>query len=80
MDQRRDRRPVVARVAEDVLVGEAVEELEELVGDRLLDEQARAGEADLAGVVVLARGGAGGGLEIGVGEDDAAAPCRRARP
>src|SRR4029077_19824996 len=70
VDQGRARRPVVPRVTEDVLVGEAAEELEELVGNRLLDEQARAGEADLACVVVLARAGSGGGLEFGVGEDD----------
>ena len=36
VDQRRHRRRVVARVAEDVLVGEAVEELEERLGDRAL--------------------------------------------
>ena len=61
---------VVARVAEHVGVGVAVEALEELVRDRLLDEQARAGEAHLPGVVVLAGGLGGGGLDVGVGEDD----------
>ena len=70
MDQRRDRRRVVARVAEHVLVGEAVEELEERVRDRLLDEEARPGEADLAGVVVLPGGLARSGLEVGVREDE----------
>ena len=48
VDHRRDRRRVVARVAEHVLVGGRVEALQERVADRLLDEQARAGEADLA--------------------------------
>ena len=71
MDERRDGRRVVARVAEHVLVGEAVEAAR---GTRsataLLDEQARAREADLAGVVVLARRLARGRLEVGVGEDE----------
>ena len=53
VDERRHRRVVVARIAEDVLVGEAVEELEELLGDGLLHEDARTGEADLACVVEL---------------------------
>ena len=70
MDQRRNRRRVVAGIAEHVLVGEAVEELEERAGDRLLDEQARAGEADLARVVVLAGRLARRCLEVAVGEDE----------
>ena len=41
-----------------------------LVGDRLLDEQARSGEADLAGVVVLPGRLAGRCFEVGVGEDE----------
>ena len=70
VDERRDRRRVVARVAEHVLVGEAVEELEEALRDRFLDEQARPREADLAGVVVLAGRLPGRCLEVGVGEDE----------
>jgi hypothetical protein len=38
-----------------VLVGEPVEQLEEVVRNRLLDEEPCAGEADLACVVVLPR-------------------------
>jgi hypothetical protein len=53
-----------------VLVGEPVEELEERVGDGLPDEQACPRQADLAGVVVLARRLAGGGLEVGVREHE----------
>ena len=70
VDQRRDGGVVVARVAEHVLVGEAVEQLEELLGDRLLDEQARPGEAHLAGVVVLSRRLARSRLEVAVVEDE----------
>jgi len=36
-----------------MLVGEAVEELEKALRDSVLDQQPRAGETDLAGVVVL---------------------------
>ena len=70
MDQRRDRRRLVARVAQHVLVREPVKQLQEAVGDGLLDEQARAREAHLAGVVVLAGGLAGGRLEVTVVEHD----------
>ncbi len=61
---------VGARVAEHVGVGVAIEALEEVVADRLLDEQPRAREAHLAGVVVLAGRLRGRGLEVGVGEHD----------
>ena len=44
--------------------------VEELVADGGLDEQPRAGEADLTRVVVLAGGLRGGGVEVGVGEHD----------
>ena len=70
VDERRDRRRGVARVAEHVRVRVAAEALQERLADRLLDEQPRAGEADLAGVVVLARGLLGGRVEVGVGEHD----------
>ena len=70
VDERRDGGRVVARVAEHVLVGEAVEELEEALRDRLLDEQARAGEADLTGVVVLAGRLPRRRLEVAVGEHE----------
>ena len=70
VDQRRHRRVVGARVAEHVLVGEAVEELEERLRHRLLDEDPRAGEADLAGIVELARGLPRRGLEIAVVEHE----------
>ena len=70
MDERRDGRRVVARVAEHVLVREPVDELEERLGDRLLDEEARPGEAHLAGVVVLARRLPRSRLEVGVGEHE----------
>ena len=70
MDQRRDRRRVVPRVAEHVLVREALEEVEERVGDARLDQQARACEAHLAGVVVLPRGLTSGRFEVGVREDE----------
>ena len=70
MDERRHRRGVVARVAEHVLVGEGVEELEEPLGDGLLDQQPGAGEAHLAGVVVLSRRLPRRRLEVGVPEDE----------
>ncbi len=70
MDHRRDRRRVVARVAQHVLVGEPVEELEERLAHRLLHEQARAGEADLPRVVVLPGRLAGRRLEVAVLEDE----------
>ena len=71
---------VVAGVAEDVGVDAA---MEALAGSRsqtrLLDQDARAGEADLAGVVVLAGRLRGGRVEIGIGEDERTGSCRRAR-
>ena len=70
VDQRRHRGRVVAGVAEDMLVGKTVEQLEELVGDRLLHEKARPSEADLARIVVLSRSLASSSLEITVGEDE----------
>ena len=45
-------------------------ELEERLGHRVLDEEARPGEAHLAGVVVLARRLPRSRLEVGVGEDE----------
>ena len=47
-----------------------VEALEEARRRRLLDEQARARHAVLAGVVVLERGLLRGRVEVGVGEDE----------
>jgi hypothetical protein len=69
VDHRRDRRPVVARVAEHVRVGGGVEAREELVGHRLLDEQSRAAQAHLARVVVLQRGLRRRRIQVGVLED-----------
>ena len=57
-------------IAQHVLVGEPVEALQERVGDRLLDQQPRARQAHLAGVVVLARRLARRGVQVGVGEHD----------
>ena len=53
-----------------MLVDGAVKEVEEPLGHRFLDEEPGAGEADLAGVVVLAGGPARCGLEVGVGEHE----------
>ncbi len=79
VDERRDGGRVVSRIAEHVLVGTAWNVLEEDVADRFLDEEARAGEADLARVVVLAGRLARGRVEVGVLEHDEAGSCRRAR-
>ena len=55
-------------------------ELEEPVGDRLLDEEARAGQAHLARVVVLPGRLPRSRLEVGVGEDEQRAlPAELAR-
>ena len=70
VDERADRRGGVARVAQHVRVGVAVEGLQERLADRLLDEQPRAREADLAAVVVLARRLLRGRVDVGVGEHD----------
>ena len=70
MDERRDGGPVVSRVPEDVLVGMKVKLLEEDVADAVLDEEARAGEAHLARVVVLAGRLARGRVDVGVLEHD----------
>ena len=68
-DERADVGVLVARVAELALRHAREEALVELVRDRLLHEQAGAGEADLAGVVVLVGRGLDRRVEIGVGED-----------
>jgi hypothetical protein len=68
--QGRDRRIVLARIAEDVPVNGGVEAFEEGLADRLLDQDAGPGEADLPAVVVLARRPGGRGVEVGVLEDD----------
>ena len=53
---------------------------DELVVDRSLDQQARAGGAHLALAVEDAGGGAAQrGVEVGVGEDDVRRTCRPAR-
>src|SRR5581483_4184243 len=70
VDERRDGRAVVAWIAEDVLVRIPVEQREELVRHRLLDEQPRAREAHLPRVVVLPGRSPCRRLEVGVGEDD----------
>ena len=59
-----------ARIAE-LAVGHSLEEaLGELVGDGLLDEEARRGEADLARMVVLIGRLLDSCVEIGIGEDE----------
>ena len=70
MNQRRDRGAGLAAVACRVLVGIGEHALKERVAHRLLHQQARACQADLPRVVVLAGGLAGGGIEVGVGEHD----------
>ena len=80
VDHRGDRRRRVAAVAEHVGVDVALEAGEELVADRGLDEQPRAGEADLAGVVVLAGGLRAPRRRGRRRRTRSAGPCRRARP
>ena len=70
MDQRGDGGRVFARVAEHLLVRVAVEELEELDGSGLLDEEARPRQAHLPGVIVLAGRLPGGCFDVGVCEHD----------
>ena len=60
----------IAAVAEHERVDLSVESREELLADRFLDEQARAGEAHLARVVELPRRPVRSGVEIAVGEHD----------
>ena len=60
----------LARIADDDLGDARPQALEERLEHRLLDQQARPGEAHLPGVVVLVGGGRGGGVEVGVGEDE----------
>ena len=70
VDQRRDRGLGRAAVAQHVFVGEGENLREERIANRRFHQQSRAGHAHLPRVVVLARGLAGGGVEIGVGEHD----------
>jgi hypothetical protein len=70
MDHRRDRGQRIAWVAQYVPVDGGMEALEERFADALLHQQPGAGQTYLTGVVVLAGGLAGGGVEVGVLEDD----------
>ena len=70
MDQGRDRRLVLARITKYVLVDRGVEALQERLADGLLHQDSGPRQAHLAAVVVLARGFRGGGVEVGVFEDD----------
>ena len=81
VDQGRDGRLVLAGITKDVLVDCGVEDLQERLPDGLLHQDSGPGQTDLAAVVVLARGFGGGGVEVGVFEDDegslAAELCRK---
>ena len=70
VDQRADRRGVVVGIAEHLRIDVRVETREKVVDYRLLNEQTRARQADLAGVVVLQRSLGRRGVKIGVGEDN----------
>ena len=70
MDERRHRGRVVSRIAEHVLVGEGVEELQKAVCNGLLDEQTCPRETDLTGIVVLAGGLPRSRLQVGVREHE----------
>ena len=73
-DERAHLALVVERVADLDRHGAADELADEAVVDGALDEQARAGRADLAGAGEDADEGAvDGRLEVGVGEDDVGA-------
>ena len=70
VDQRADRGLRAPTVTEHVLVGEPVEQLEEVARHRSLHDEACTGEAYLARIVVLEGGLPRRRLEIGVGEDE----------
>src|ERR671912_3027688 len=70
MDQGRYCRLVLAWIAEHVLVYGGMKAFEKRLADRLLDQDPRPGQTHLAAVVVLACGHRGGGVEVGVFEDD----------
>ena len=77
--ERPDFRRHVERRADADRLGLGLQDLEKAVLDAALDDQARAGDAALAGSGEDAGDlGVGGTFEIGVGEDDEAATCRRA--
>ncbi len=69
MDLRADVGGLVPRVALAQRASPVEEPRGELLGDRRLDQQPAAGEADLAGVVVLLHGVGHGQVEVRVGED-----------
>ncbi len=69
-DLRADIGRLVARIALLDLLGLFQEGLDEAVADALLDQDARAGEADLAGIVELADRRVDRKLEIAIGKDD----------
>ena len=77
MERRRQRTHLgvrVERVAEADRTGEGDEAVEELVGDRLVEDQPAAGDARLALIVEDGeRGSVDGGGEVGVGEHDVGA-------
>lgn len=69
MDLRPDVGVLVTRISLPERAGLCQEPLGEVVHDGLFYEQARAGETDLAGVVVLRDRGGHREVEVGVGED-----------
>ncbi len=69
VDQGRDGRRRVATVAQDVRLGLAREAREELVANTLFDQEPRAREADLPGVVVHEGGFFRREVQVGVGVD-----------
>ena len=69
VDERRERRLRLARIARDVLIDRRVEALEEIAGDVRVHEEPGARQAHLAAVVVhLGRAG-GRVVQVGVAED-----------
>ena len=60
----------LARIADVMRAAAARTFVEERVGDARLDQDARAGQADLARVHVLPGDGLRRGVEVGVGADD----------
>ncbi len=70
MDLRAEVGELLARVTLADLAHLRGQSLGELLRDRLVHEQARAGEADLAGVVVLLRRNLCCDAEVGVLHDD----------
>ena len=69
VDERSDTCSEVSRVADRKARQRRQDPFEQLVCDRLLDEQTSTGEADLTGVDELATDLSSGRVEVGVSED-----------